>query len=66
MSLLSFSITIFTAFRQFLIAQKRSHLYEHSSFLLLDFILFLLSLSALIVGFLMLNGICIPGRGIRC
>jgi hypothetical protein len=66
MGSLSFSITIFPAFRRLLVSQRRYHLYEHSPFLLLGSILFVLGLGALIVGFLMLNGICIPSRRIRC
>lgn len=65
-SLLSFLIMLSPEFRRLLVSKKRSHLYKPAPFLLLGSITFLLGLVALVVGFLMLKGICVPHRNIRC
>jgi hypothetical protein len=61
-----FSITVVPKFRQLFIAKRREHLYEPAPFILLGFIFLMLGLGTLVVGALLLQGICVPHRTIRC
>jgi hypothetical protein len=63
---LLFSVTVVPKFRQLFIAKRREHLYEPAPFILLGLIFLILGLGSLVVGVLLLQGICVPHRTIRC